>query len=413
MIRAGKAPEGYKQTKTGILPKEWGVVELNRVSDRIQRSNDGSNHPVLTISSSGGFLNQSERFSKIIAGENLKKYTLLYKDEFSYNKGNSKTYPCGCIFKLEEYETAVIPNVYYSFNIPNDSKEFYKHYFSSGKLNKQLSRIINTGVRNDGLLNLSAEEFFKCKIINPSFAEQQKIATILSTCDKAITLSEQLVEEKKRQKKGLMKKLITGAVRLSGFEGEWEDVQLGEVADMNSGGTPKSTVTEYYDGEIPWVSIADMTKKGKYIYSTERNISRLGLGNSSARLYPKETVLYAMYASIGQCSISKVELSSSQAILGIRPKSVLNNEFLYFNLLLQREKLKLQGQTGTQANLNAGMVKEIVIRLPDINEQEAIVSILLTSENEIELLESKLKSLKLQKKGLMQLLLTGIVRVPC
>src|SRR5690625_6110437 len=95
---------------------------------------------------------------------------------------------------------------------------------------------------------------------------------------------------------------------------------------------------------ILWVSIADTTKQGMCIASTEKYLTELGLENSSARIYPKDSVLYAMYASIGECSIAQVPLSSSQAILGIRPKSELNFEFLYFFLNSLKEKIKLQGQ---------------------------------------------------------------------
>ena len=197
----------------------------------------------------------------------------------------------------------------------------------------------------------------QCILVPDSLPEQNKIAKILSTWDKAISTTEQLLANSQQQKKALMQQLLTGKKRLLDkngvrFSGEWKKVTLDSVADMNSGGTPKSSIEEYYGGDIPWVSIADMTKHGKWISSTERNISELGLANSSARLYPENTILYAMYASIGECSIAKVPLCSSQAILGIRPKKSLYFEFLYFFLVSLKDEIKLQGQQGTQANLN-------------------------------------------------------------
>nr|WP_269438406.1 restriction endonuclease subunit S [Phosphitispora fastidiosa] len=287
--------------------------------------------------------------------------------------------------------------------------DYLTYYFKSNQGRTLLELASPGGAGRNKTLGQT--EFLELNIPVPSLPEQQKIAFILSTWDKAIELKEQLIEQKREQKRGLMKKLLTGEMRLPGIHGKWEEVRLGDVADMHSGGTPKSTISEYYDGDVPWVSIADMTKRGKYIEYTERNISKLGLENSSAKLYPKGTVLYAMYASIGECSISKIELTSSQAILGIRPKKHLNNEFLYYYLFSMKEKLKLNGQKGTQSNLNTGIVKDLKIVLPEIDEQMAIVNILLTSDKGIELLEQELEALKLQKKGLMQLLLTGIVRV--
>lgn len=249
-------------------------------------------------------------------------------------------------------------------------------------------------------------------IINvPPLPEQKKIAKILSTWDKAIITTEKLLANSEQQKKALMQQLLTGRRRFPGFSEKWENVRLGNVADMNSGGTPKSSKAEYYEGDIPWVSIADMTQHGKYIVKTKRNITLLGLKNSSAKLYPENTVLYAMYASIGECSIAKIKLTSSQAILGIRPKSELNNFYLYFYLSSLKNKIKLQGQQGTQSNLNAEMVKNFRFKLPLLHEQTKIVAMLTVSDQEIETLQQKLRYLKQEKKALMQQLLTGKRRV--
>lgn len=251
----------------------------------------------------------------------------------------------------------------------------------------------------------------KLKGIYPPLHEQKKIAQILSTWDKAIITTEKLLANSEQQKKALMQQLLTGRRRFPGFSEKWENVRLGNVADMNSGGTPKSSKAEYYEGDIPWVSIADMTQHGKYIVKTKRNITLLGLKNSSAKLYPENTVLYAMYASIGECSIAKIKLTSSQAILGIRPKSELNNFYLYFYLSSLKNKIKLQGQQGTQSNLNAEMVKNFRFKLPLLHEQTKIVAMLTVSDQEIETLQQKLRYLKQEKKALMQQLLTGKRRV--
>ena len=213
-----------------------------------------------------------------------------------------------------------------------------------------------------------------------------------------------------------MQQLLTGKKRLLdedgvGFAGEWPLKKLGDISDMNSGGTPKSSIPEFFDGGIPWVSIADMTKCGKRISKTEKTLSEQGLANSSARMYPKNTILFAMYASIGECSIAEIEVCSSQAILGIRPKTVLDFEYLYFYLTSLKDEIKLQGQQGTQSNLNAAMVKNFKIPLPNIDEQKKIATVLTTADREIELIQTKLEALKQEKKALMQQLLTGKRRV--
>jgi len=257
-------------------------------------------------------------------------------------------------------------------------KGFLYYFLTSSTVQKRIENIVNEAAQP----NVGKADFEKIKVLTPPLNEQKKIAKILST----------------QQKKALMQQLLTGKKRLLDkngvrFSGEWKKVTLDSVADMNSGGTPKSSIEEYYGGDIPWVSIADMTKHGKWISSTERNISELGLANSSARLYPENTILYAMYASIGECSIAKVPLCSSQAILGIRPKKSLYFEFLYFFLVSLKDEIKLQGQQGTQANLNAGMVKGFSLRLPCIEEQQKIADVLSTTDQEIAALQQKLDAL--------------------
>ncbi|EKG4606112.1 restriction endonuclease subunit S [Escherichia coli] len=290
------------------------------------------------------------------------------------------------------------------------SREWFYYYFMHRDIFSFLSR------QGAGRYKLNKASLEKMPLLLPPIVEQKKIAQILSTWDKAISVTEKLLANSQQQKKALMQQLLTGKKRLLDengvrFSGEWERVKLGAIADMNSGGTPKSTVEEYYGGNIPWVSISDMTSNGKWIATTEKYLTELGLNSSSARIYPKNSVLYAMYASIGECSIAAVNLTSSQAILGIRPKDCLNYEFLYFYLTSLKEKIKLQGQQGTQSNLNAGMVKEFELDLPSIREQQKIAAVLSAADAEISTLEKKLACLRDEKKALMQQLLTGKRRV--
>jgi len=186
---------------------------------------------------------------------------------------------------------------------------------------------------------------------------------------------------------------------------------LGEISKMSSGGTPSSKVLEYYDGKIIWVSISDITDAGKFIGNSTKKITEKGLVNSSAKIFPKDTVLLAMYASIGKCCIATQNLTTSQAILGIETKKLIINEFLYYYLVFHKQKLVSQGQQGTQSNLNKGMVQDLDINLPSISEQTRIATILSDMDNEIKALEKKLAKTKELKQGLMQQLLTGKIRL--
>lgn len=245
----------------------------------------------------------------------------------------------------------------------------------------------------------------------PPRQEQLAIGLAISDLDALIAGLEKLIAKKRDLKQAAMQQLLTGQTRLPGFSGEWTVKRFGDLAEMGSGGTPPSANTAYYGGDIPWVAIADMTGGGKYIAATERNLTALGLANSAAQMFPAGTVLYAMYASLGECSISTVPVTTSQAILGIRPKANLNPEFLYYLLTSWKPMVKGLGQQGTQANLNKGIVADFKISLPAFEEQESIAAVLVEMDNELAALEARLAKTRELKQGMMQELLTGRTRL--
>lgn len=197
------------------FPRDWKATALSAITTRVGRSNDGGDHPVMTISAKSGFLMQSEKFARDMAGSSIDKYTLLHQGEFAYNKGNSKTAPYGCIFALDR-PTAVIPFVYFCFRL-NDGHDhrFFEQMFKAGILNHQLSKVINSGVRNDGLLNLYADDFFSCVVPVPPRDEQERISRAIAALNDDMALTENEIAALQRQKRGLMQKLLAGEWRVA------------------------------------------------------------------------------------------------------------------------------------------------------------------------------------------------------
>lgn len=205
--------KGLKQKllgRDGVFPENWSLKPLADIATRVRRQNGGGDHPVMTISAKSGFLMQSDKFARDMAGSSVDRYTLLCKGEFAYNKGNSLAAPYGCIYRLDR-QSALVPFVYFCFALkPGLDPAFYEHLFAAGAMNHQLSRLINSGVRNDGLLNLNAEDFFNCKIPVPPQEEQRRIALVLSAAKDELALLDNELEALTRQKRGLMQKLLTG-----------------------------------------------------------------------------------------------------------------------------------------------------------------------------------------------------------
>ena len=252
----------------------------------------------------------------------------------------------------------------------------------------------------------------------PPLDEQKRIASALSKIDAYLENTIKLIEEKERFKRGIAKKLLTckegeniPEARFKGFEDEWEIVKLGDITKMISGGTPNTKIKEYYNGNIVWATITDITNSYKYLYDSEKKITELGLQNSSTKIFPINTVLYSIYGSIGECAISKVECTTNQAILGIECSDKINYNFLYYLLSNHKNNAKKLRQFGTQPNINKKIVLNFCFKIPNIEEQEKIGEYLSLLDKEIDNLKKQKELIKEMKRGAMQKLLSGEIRL--
>lgn len=261
--------------------------------------------------------------------------------------------------------------------------------------------------------SFTAEIAKRLPIYAPLLKEQEKIAEALNDVDALIRELDTLKEKKKAVLQGTMQELLTGRRRLQGFNEPWLQTKLEDLVFMNSGGTPSTSIPEYYSGNIPFLSISDITKSHKFVTKTQKHISELAVRTTSARLYPKGTILLSMYASIGKVSISLVDLAISQAILGFAPiRNDVFVEYLYYALCFSQKDLAASGQTGTQSNLNKRIVQNFTIKMPSsFKEQQAIASILSDMDAEIAQLEAKREKYAAIRQGMMQQLLTGKIRL--
>ena len=289
-----------------------------------------------------------------------------------------------------------------------DSEWFYI-FFKHRNITNFLSR------QGAGRFKLNKATLEKLPMLVPPIPEQRKIAKILSTWEKAISTTERLIDNSKQQKKALMQQLLTGKKRLlddSGkpFEGEWEDLTIGSTSKCFSGGTPSRKKDEYYGGQIPWITSGKVNDR--FIVDVNEYITELGLENSSAKIVKNGSILIAMYgATAGKVAINKLDNATiNQAVLALETKANCHNLFMFYLLEVQMQKA-LNLVQGGQPNLSAAIIKTIKIRLPSLNEQKKIASVLANADKEIELLGQQLADLKKEKKALMQQLLTGKRRV--
>ncbi len=188
--------------------EEWKKVRLNELCQKVVRKSSlNSVAPIMMISASSGFINQSEKYSSDNAGKSLINYTLLYEGEIAYNHGASKIRKYGSCFVLKEKE-ARVPFVYHTFRMKVDDPTFFAYYLNSGILDSELRKVVSSTARMDGLLNISYETYMNLFIYKTNIEEQQRIASYFTSLDKQISLQEQRVEKLKQIKAACLDKMF-------------------------------------------------------------------------------------------------------------------------------------------------------------------------------------------------------------
>ena len=259
---------------------------------------------------------------------------------------------------------------------------------------------------------IHAETFLSFPIALPSLTEQQKIADCLSSLDDLITAQTQKLDTLKTYKKGLMQQLFPAEgetipkLRFPEFRGagEWVNSTLGDIATITSGGTPNRSKQEYWNGNIPWVttSLIDFN----VIQSANEFISTVGLKESSAKIFPKDTLLMAMYGqgiTRGKVAILGINAATNQACAAILLKKEVNTNFMFQNLASRYDEIRELSNQGGQENLSGGLIERIFFSFPNSDfEQQKIADCLSSLDDLITAQAKKLDTLKTHKKGLMQ-----------
>ncbi len=409
-VRHGDVPEGYVSENHQLRPVDWQYEKIGRyLTPYDEFSNDTDKYPLAT-SSRQGLMLQSEYYSDqryeetsggfhVVPVGHVTYRHMSDDDIFRFNV-NKMGMPVLVSPEYPVFTTLDGLNQDMLIAYLNNMKEF-RAYCSAQKKGSTRTRMYFSRLG----------EF---EIPIPPSSEQHKIAEILATCDRVIELKQKLLEEKHRQKQWLMQKLLdpNSGIRLPGFvRSQWERCRIGDVADIYSGGTPDTNNDAFWDGNIPWCTPSDITCAGKYIGRTETTISDLGLQKSSTVLMPVGSVLMCSRATIGPRSIAKVPITTNQGFKNFVCKKFLDNEFLYYALETILPHLLKKAAGNTFKEVSKSDVANSIIHIPALNEQKAIASRLIMADKEIELLEQELDTWQKKKKALMQLLLTGLVRV--
>ena len=233
--------------------------------------------------------------------------------------------------------------------------------------------------------NIGQEGLSKVKLHFANIEEQKKIGKMLSLLDERIATQNKIIEDLKKLKSAISKLLF--AQKPNG----WNRLDT-LFSKGKAGGTPTSTNKEYYNGEIPFLSINDITKQGKYVRCTENYLSQSGLENSSAWVVPKYSLIMSMYASVGLVTINEMPLATSQAMFSMQLKDKNLLDYLYYYLsYFKYRHIHKYLETGTQSNINADIVRGIMIPTYGYRHNIEIASTLqgvdAKTDNELSVLE--------------------------
>ena len=420
-------PEEYDETAAGIIPADWSNTPLSAISEAISETAGYRNFETLSISAGIGFVNQAEKFGKELSGKQYAKYTVLRRGDFAYNKGNSKRYPQGCTYMLKEREDAVVPNVFECFRIICGQPEYYEQLFIHGFMNKQLTRKINHGVRDDGLLNLTEEDFYSTDLPVPPFTEQQKIAEILATCDRMIELKQSKIDELNKLKQVCLLEMFPqkGQTipkrRFPGFSAPWEQRKLGElIREISTGKSVNSDEGIVGADNIGVLKTSCVSydhfdpSESKPVVKDERHLVKCAVEEDSvivSRMNTPERV-----GACGYVERSFPNLFLPDRLWKLKFQENVNTYFLYTMLISGGYKEKItsmaSGTSGSMYNIPKDAFLNLRLTLSlDIDEQKKIGDYFKQLDRLITLHQRELAEAGKYKKALMQLLLTGLVRV--
>lgn len=420
--------EGYKKTALGKIPEDW---ELFQVDDFLL-----DRKGAMKIGPFGSQLKKDSFVPvgyKVYGQENIFEKDIGFGDRYITEEHFNRLKTCelhpgdfiismmGTIGKC-----MVVPNgiqrgimdshlLRLQLNSKKILSSYLSHLFNSPLILSQVGKLAVGGI----MAGLSSGIVKKIHFIIPPHSEQKKIAEILSAADEKIEVIGEQISQTQELKRGLMQRLLTKGIGHSRFKdsplGEipesWEVAKIGDVTHAFAGGTPKRSKAEYYNGTIPWVKSGEVNSRN--ILQTEELISEIALKESSAKLIPSNSILVALYgATAGNVGRLRIEASSNQAVLAVNSiDNRLENEFIYHYLKQATASLLSLTQGSGQPNLSKGIIESVFITLPPLDEQQKIADILSTVDEKLEVLQDKKQQYQGLKRGLMQKLLTGKIRV--
>ena len=413
-IRHGEVPEGYKRTKVGIVPEEW---ENKKLGELFAERNDVncSNEQLLSITADRGVIPREQIQGKDNSSEDKSKYKHISKGDIGYNTMRMWQ----GVSALSQYDGIVSP----AYTVLKPSAQVNALCFS---YLFKLTNMINVFYRHsqglvDDTRSLKYEWFKNIAVSVPSLPEQEKIAEILQTQDKVIELQQKKIDELKRLKKVYLSKMFpkkgcnVPEIRFPGFTAPWEQRKLGEMGQTYTGLSGK-TKGDFGHGQARFVTYMNVFSNP---ISNPEMTEPIEIDSKQNEVEVGDVFFTTSSETPEEVGMSSVLLEKrgktylNSFCFGFRPSERIDSYYLAYMLRSEsaRAKITLLAQGISRYNISKNKVMEIAVSLPSLDEQKMIGQYFSQLDNLITLHQRKCDEEKQKKKALMQLLLTGIVRV--
>lgn len=420
---------GYKHSKVGWIPENWNIRRLDEIVDKRKKIRYGIVQTGINLPDGIPCLRVVDLSFSNIDVKNLIRTS--EKINYQYRDTILKENDIVLILRGDIGKCLIIPKELEGINITRGLARircsddyvtlFIQYQIQSSIVKKELLLQVN----GTSLKEIPINGLKNVVIPVPELkAEQQKIAQILSTWDKAIEKTEQLIQAKTQLKKGLMQQLLTGKKRFPGYKGEWDEMKVGSVFDfIRSYSFTRADLDE--EGSVQYIHYGDIHKKFEdEILDLESNVQLPFIkptGNEFNFLVDGDVVMADAsedYEGVGECveikNINDNKVIAGLHTIALRDKSGKTEKgfrtYLFLNLNTRKELRKIA--TGISVyGISKSSISNVELLIPIPSEQVKISKILFNVSSEIRILTSQLKCLLKQKKGMMQKLLTGEIRV--
>jgi len=442
--------------KKTLLPKlrfpefkgdgEWSETPLSSLSKRIRRKVGTKKLTPVSITAGLGFVDQTKKFGRRIAGKQYKNYIHIQSGDFVYNKGNSKTFPQGCIYQLKEFEEAAASTAFICFKLNGSCVDHYfQSLFEYNAHGEKLLKFITSGARSDGLLNINPTDFFSIVLpLTPRKEEQQKIADCLSSLDDLLTAHSAKLDALQDHKKGLLQQLFPGtptsssaikknagedtgaprqtspALRFPEFEGKWDSESMASLYTFIPTNSFSRDKMNDNAGEIRNIHYGDIHKNiptllNLQITSLPRINDSVSLKKFKERSFCKNgDVIFADASEdvddIGK-SIEIVNTGGFQVLSGLhtiharqkKTRFVVGFAGYLFCTSRIRSQIQRESQGTKVLGISVSRLSTIDVCFPrEKREQQKIADCLSALDDLITAQTKQIAALKEHKKGLMQ-----------